>query len=393
MGLTQTFTDIADAIRSKAGTSETYTPAAMPQAILDIPTGGGEEIDWEAFEADDGKTRFLVDFSNSHSLETAVSCVSANTQGTIDWGDGTTSEIKKGQDRTIYHQYSQQGKYIIEVDTGIAEGQYDGIENILITGAYAIARVQAQCIGRNNNNTSNSKVHSYVKRAIWHNANPNANQIGGAFASRNSHYFLDHLTIKTAGTLNPTQYIMGPWNYLDITLTDPTKSVGVISQLLTDGVLHYPASEGSGGVLSCRFITGIDYSQCPTIRQPNVHDCPEITELDLPPSTTPQIPSSGLASNDKLARINIQGEITTIGAGAFSGDNALQALIFPDITAVPTVSNSNAWTNSNLLPTKTGHGFIYLPDSLVEEAKAATNWTVVADSIKGLSELPTEEQT
>lgn len=34
-------TDIADAIRSKDGSQNTYTPSQMPQAILDIPTGGG----------------------------------------------------------------------------------------------------------------------------------------------------------------------------------------------------------------------------------------------------------------------------------------------------------------------------------------------------------------
>ena len=35
------FSDIADAIRSKDGTQNTYTPAQMPQAIEDIPSGGG----------------------------------------------------------------------------------------------------------------------------------------------------------------------------------------------------------------------------------------------------------------------------------------------------------------------------------------------------------------
>lgn len=35
------FSDIADAIRDKDGTQNTYTPAQMPQAIEDIPTGGG----------------------------------------------------------------------------------------------------------------------------------------------------------------------------------------------------------------------------------------------------------------------------------------------------------------------------------------------------------------
>lgn len=39
--LTDTFSDIADAIRSKNGSSNTYTPEQMPDAIEAIPTGGG----------------------------------------------------------------------------------------------------------------------------------------------------------------------------------------------------------------------------------------------------------------------------------------------------------------------------------------------------------------
>ena len=35
------FSNIASAIRSKAGVSSTYTPSEMPQAIQDIPSGGG----------------------------------------------------------------------------------------------------------------------------------------------------------------------------------------------------------------------------------------------------------------------------------------------------------------------------------------------------------------
>lgn len=39
------FTNIASAIRSKAGVSSTYTPSEMPQAIQDIPSGGGGDED------------------------------------------------------------------------------------------------------------------------------------------------------------------------------------------------------------------------------------------------------------------------------------------------------------------------------------------------------------
>lgn len=42
MAIETYFEDIADAIRERGGTAATLTPAAMPQAILDIPGGGGD---------------------------------------------------------------------------------------------------------------------------------------------------------------------------------------------------------------------------------------------------------------------------------------------------------------------------------------------------------------
>ncbi len=41
MAIETYFENIADAIRERGGTSAALTPAAMPQAILDIPGGGG----------------------------------------------------------------------------------------------------------------------------------------------------------------------------------------------------------------------------------------------------------------------------------------------------------------------------------------------------------------
>ena len=42
--LTDIFSDIADSIRGKNGSSDTYTPAQMAPAIDAIPTGGGGGI-------------------------------------------------------------------------------------------------------------------------------------------------------------------------------------------------------------------------------------------------------------------------------------------------------------------------------------------------------------
>ena len=43
MSIRQTFTDIANAIREKTGSTGLLYPSEMAQNILDIPQGGGED--------------------------------------------------------------------------------------------------------------------------------------------------------------------------------------------------------------------------------------------------------------------------------------------------------------------------------------------------------------
>ena len=49
---------IADAIRGKNGTSVTYKPSEMAEAIISLPTGGGNEIPSE--------TAVVADYWNYH---------------------------------------------------------------------------------------------------------------------------------------------------------------------------------------------------------------------------------------------------------------------------------------------------------------------------------------
>lgn len=44
MSIKSLFEDIADAIREKSGSIDTYTPAEMPDAITNLPSGGGVTI-------------------------------------------------------------------------------------------------------------------------------------------------------------------------------------------------------------------------------------------------------------------------------------------------------------------------------------------------------------
>lgn len=86
-------TGIADAIRSKNGTSDTYTPSEMSEAILNIPTGG-----------------------NTYTLENIVPSQSITT-------NLTTSNYSTGGLITSYTALIVQGEWYLVT--------YDGIEYIL----------------------------------------------------------------------------------------------------------------------------------------------------------------------------------------------------------------------------------------------------------------------
>lgn len=86
--------------------------------------------------------------------------------------------------------------------------------------------------------------------------------------------------------------------------------------------------------------------------------------------------------------------IGMIGASSFWNCYRLTKFIMPNITSVPTLSNVNAFNNTPLKGytsyTDGVVGYFYVPDNLVNSFKSASNWSTLADYIKGISELPVE---
>ena len=85
-----------------------------------------------------------------------------------------------------------------------------------------------------------------------------------------------------------------------------------------------------------------------------------------------------------ITELTIEGNITLINNYVFSYCQNLRKLIMPNITSVPELRYANSFTNT---PIASKTGYIYVPDSLVEEMKSATNWSTHASQIKGMSEL------
>lgn len=112
--------------------------------------------------------------------------------------------------------------------------------------------------------------------------------------------------------------------------------------------------------------------------------CASLTSVDLPLLTA----ANGNAFNGCTSLTNIDlKSVTAIYARAFVACTNLAILILR-ADQVCTLSDANAFTNT---PIVNGTGYIYVPDNLVNDYKAATNWAVYEDQIKGLSQLPEGE--
>lgn len=75
--------------------------------------------------------------------------------------------------------------------------------------------------------------------------------------------------------------------------------------------------------------------------------------------------------------------VTTISDYAFYSCKKLTSVVLRKTDTICTLSATFAFNNT---PIKSGTGYIYVPDTLVDQYKAATNWSTYAANIKPLSE-------
>ena len=112
------------------------------------------------------------------------------------------------------------------------------------------------------------------------------------------------------------------------------------------------------------------------------HGCQNLKITSIPAGVT-SLPSYCFRACNSLNELTILGDITSISSRAFETDANLEKVILPNVTSVPTLG-SNVF---NLTPISKGTGYIYVPDSLVDSFKSASNWSTYASQIKGISEL------
>lgn len=143
---------------------------------------------------------------------------------------------------------------------------------------------------------------------------------------------------------------------------------------------------------NCKSMTAANFPLATTVGTYAFRYCERLTSVNLPKIT--KINEGVFESCKALATIEFP-LVSSIGKYAFSYCHSLTSLVLRYSGGVCTLSNTNAFnrchhilgtTDSTYNPNGLKDGYIYVPDTLVDSYKAATNWSTYASQIKPLSE-------
>lgn len=139
---------------------------------------------------------------------------------------------------------------------------------------------------------------------------------------------------------------------------------------------------GQYAFFHCEALQSVSLPNVTTTGSYSFASCYALTSVEIPKLTA--VTFNLFSACRSLTRVEFP-SATAVSAQAFNGCESLDTLILSADT-VATMSNTNALTGT---PIAAGTGYVYVPDSLVNSYKAASNWSTYASQIKPLSELPT----
>ena len=155
---------------------------------------------------------------------------------------------------------------------------------------------------------------------------------------------------------------------------------GIVTRTITTYTNNRVQSIGGSALYGCSALTSVDFPAATTIGSSAFNNCPKLTSVNLPIATT--IGNSAFSNCSALTSVDFPAA-TTIGSSAFSYCPKLTSVVLRKTDTICTLSGTSAFNNT---PIKSGTGYIYVPDALVDQYKAATNWSTYAANIKPLSE-------
>lgn len=139
------------------------------------------------------------------------------------------------------------------------------------------------------------------------------------------------------------------------------------------------------GFVGCSALTSFNFPRLKSIGYRCFRYC-TFSEFITGESFNSRIDSSTFENCDNLQRVDLY-HINTLGISSYGlGAINLVTAIFRQTDFVPSLSIT-AFGGSNT-KMNTGEGYIYVPASMVDAYKAATNWSTYADQIRAIEDYP-----
>lgn len=208
---------------------------------------------------------------------------------------------------------------------------------------------------------------------------------------------------------------------------DTTQIDSIIDRSITEISNDRITVIGDNAFYACKSLITIDFPTATIVSSHAFHDCTSLTTVDFPAVTS--IGSNAFRSCTGLITVSFPAVNQTLGSNAFDNCTSLTTVYFPALprtggysfancTSLTTaefpvadnigagafykctslitlilrisdkvckLSNTNVFTST---PIESGTGYIYVPSTLVDSYKAATNWSVFADQIRAIEDYP-----
>ena len=328
---------------------------------------------------DDGATRIHIRIATVGRMTVPLYIDQTVANGvSIDWGDESTAETLAGPGKVnTSHTYAEPGDYIISLMP--QDGCTFSFGNVSIENANKVYcnMLQDVSIGKNVTSIGDNAFDSCFSLASI-TIPAEVTSIGNA--AFNSCYSLASITIPAGVTSIGDNDFSNCYSLASIAIPAEVTSIGnsafyncgpLASITIPDSV----TSIGNNTFSNCYSLASITIPAGVTSINSSVFNrCFSLASITIPAGVT-SIDNSAFDSCFSLASITIPAGVTSIGNNAFQLCYGMRYYDFSACTAIPTLSNTNAFKN---IPSDCQ---MLIPSALYDEWSTATNWATYASKM------------
>lgn len=129
----------------------------------------------------------------------------------------------------------------------------------------------------------------------------------------------------------------------------------------------------------CSSLKNVSMNSLKVVGGSSFENCSALKQVYFPSLT--RVGGNGfLNSGLERARFPI---LSTVGSNAFRGSKLITLIL--EGSTMATLDNVNAFTGT---PVASGSGYVYVPQSLIENYKVATNWVTYANQFRAIEDYP-----